>query len=320
MTKRPILERRPIKLAPEPVERIWGGQAVKKKFGWTPPEGKTIGEWWILSFRHDHPSFIADGEFKDIPLPQLVEAYPELLGMGVDPALLIKILDSADRLSVQVHPDDRLAREMGLDSGKTECWYYLESEPGAAIYCGLKEGVDLDTFFTRATQNPDPEAMETMMNIVPVKEHSLSFIPAGTLHAIGKGVLLMEVQQNSDTTFRIYDWGRPREVHLEQARQAMEKTLLDNCDEEEILEEGVLVSCEKFIMRKTGGSKSGRFPSSGAAYSSLTCLEGEGAIKCEDYESPFHPGDTWFVPAGCPDIVYENRNEGLWIFSQQPGE
>jgi mannose-6-phosphate isomerase len=320
MKRKPTLEPGPIKLAPEPVERVWGGQAVKKKFGWTPPERKTIGEWWILSFRHDHPSHIADGEFKGIPLPQLVQAYPELLGEEVDPALLIKILDSADRLSVQVHPDDELAREMDLDSGKTECWYYLESDPGAAIYCGLQEGVDLDTFFERATRNPDPETMEAMMRIVPVKEHTLSFIPAGTLHAIGKGVLLMEVQQNSDTTFRIYDWGRPREVHLDQARRAMEIPRLDGRDDEEVLEKDVLVSCEKFTMRRTGLEKSGRFPATGPAYSSLTCLEGEGRIICKDYESPFRPGDTWFLPARCPDIHYENREGGLWIFSQQPGE
>lgn len=251
MKTKQAVPRSPIKLAPVPVDRVWGGKAVEKQFGWKPPPDRTIGEWWILSFRHDHPSVIADGFFVGIPLPQLLYAHPELLGLDAEPALLIKILDSADRLSVQVHPDDRLAKEMGLDSGKTECWYYLESAPGAKIYCGLADGVDLDTFLDHAAKSPEPDDMEALLKAVPVKEGALSFIPAGTVHALGKGVLMLEVQQNSDTTFRIYDWGRPREVHIDQARRAM-KAAQESSD---IADDGSdaerLVHCAKFDLRRT---------------------------------------------------------------------
>lgn len=305
----------PMKLKPEPVERVWGGEAVKRKFGWTPPEGKTIGEWWTLSFRHDHPSVVADGAFEGIPLPQLIYAHPELLGEGVEPALLIKILDSAQRLSVQVHPDDRLAREMGLDSGKTECWYYLESEPGALIYCGLKGGVDVASFFEKAKQNPGPEEMAALMNGVDVKEGELSFISAGTLHAIGEGVLLMEVQQNSDTTFRIYDWGRPREVHLEEAMHTMLETEPEDSEVHPSAESGPLVKCGKFIMSRIPCQGKETLPPTGNVYGALTCLDGQGRLSCEGYESDYRTGDTWFLPAGSPALVIEG--EALMIHSTQ---
>jgi mannose-6-phosphate isomerase len=258
---------------------------------------------------------VADGAFEGIPLPQLVYAHPELLGEGVEPALLIKILDSAQRLSVQVHPDDRLAREMGLDSGKTECWYYLESEPGALIYCGLKEGVETAPFFEKARQNPGPEEMAALMNAVEVKEGELSFISAGTLHAIGKGVLLMEVQQNSDTTFRIYDWGRPREVHLDDALRAMVETQPEEAEVHPSAERGTLVKCGKFIMSRIPCRGREAFPPTGPVYGALTCLDGQGAIRCEGYTSGYRGGDTYFLPAGCPALELEG--DSIWIHSTQ---
>ena len=137
-----------MKLRPEPVERVWGGSAVRKLFGWKAPDGKRIGEWWILSFRREHVSTILEGSFAGIPLPQLTAAHPELLGDQAAPALLIKIIDPAKRLSVQVHPDDRLAKAMGLDSGKTECWYFLPSHPKARIFFGLKAGTVTESLYS----------------------------------------------------------------------------------------------------------------------------------------------------------------------------
>jgi len=312
-----MIQRIPIKLKPEPVERVWGGVAARRAFGWAPPEGKTIGEWWVLSFRHDHPSWISEGEFEGHPLPQLIHAQPELLGENVEPALLIKILDSAQSLSVQVHPDDKLAKEMGLDSGKTECWCYLDSEPGAFIYCGIKDGVSSKEFFDIAENSPTPSAMDHAMEKVHVKEGALSFISAGTVHAIGQGVFLMEVQQNSDTTFRIYDWGRPREVHIKEARMAVDNSNPEPFRINDGQEAGVLVECDKFVVDRFRFEKDGTIPSTGETYSSITCLAGKGEIKCESYHSPFNKGDTWFIPAECPALLVNGSDESVWIVSSQ---
>ncbi len=307
--------RLPIKLRPEPVERVWGGDSVKKVFGWSPPEGKTVGEWWTLSFRQDHPSIIAEGEHEGMSLPRLINDHPELLGDGRPPALLIKIIDSAQRLSVQVHPDERLAEKLGLDSGKTECWYFLESDPDAKIFCGLEEGADPDAFFARAEENAPPDEMERFMKQVPVRSGGLAFISAGTVHAIGEGVMLLEVQQNSDSTFRIYDWGRPREVHLKKARQAMEEAATEQA---EIDEQGTtLVSCSRFIMDRIAIDSRGTLPPTGGTYASITCLEGAGEISAPNHKSAFQKGDSFFLPAGCPELLMDCPGKGMWIRSYQ---
>jgi len=307
----------PIKLIPEPVERVWGGEGAKRVFNWTPPNNIKVGEWWILSFRHDHPSWIGDGEFQGHPLPQLIYAYPELLGPSVNPNLLIKILDSADALSIQVHPDDALAQKMELDSGKTECWLYLESNPKAFIYCGIKSEVSPDEFFKAAKNNPSPEKIESLLNKKYVKRGDLSFIPAGEVHAVGKDVLLLEVQQNSDTTFRIYDWGRPREVHINEAKLAVMESKPNSARVDPSVQNGVLVSCDKFRMTRFGFDREGRIKAPGSTYASVTCLEGQGKIQCKNYLSNFEKGDTWFLPARCPEIVIKGTGNSVWILSNQ---
>lgn len=313
----------PMKLAPHPVERVWGGCAVEKAYGWKAPEGKTIGEWWTLSFRHDFPSEIADGRFAGIPLPQLTAAHPELLGQGVEPELLIKFLDSADRLSVQVHPDDALAKEMGLDSGKTECWYYLESEPGATIYHGIRKGIEIDAFIDEAAKNPPPEKMLSLIDAKEVKAGELSLIRAGTVHAMGAGVFLMEVQQNSDTTFRIYDWGRPRPLHIEEARKALKNAKPDAMDSCEVTSDAPTLTCDKFVMNRievSGTSdkpEANKVPDPGDAYACLSIIHGSGKLVCDGYESGFEGGDTFFLPAKCPSLSIEGKSETVCIFSQQ---
>lgn len=299
--------RRPYKLAPAPVERVWGGAAAAAVFGWRAPEGRRIGEWWVLSFRRDAPSVVAEAPFEGIPLPQLTAAHPELLGPEGRPDLLVKIIDSEARLSVQAHPDDALAREMGLDSGKTECWVFLSSRPGARIYFGLREGTDPELFFRRARENAPPAVMEAMLNSVPVEEGACAFIRAGTLHAIGEGVLLLEVQQNSDTTFRIYDWGRPREVHLEAAERAVKRCGVLTAEIEPPRPAGVLVACDKFVLERLRFAGEEPLSPREETWSGLTCIGGSGTIGRPDYESSFAAGDTYFLPAGCPALRVRPR-------------
>lgn len=304
----------PVKLVPEPVERVWGGTGVRRLFGWEPPSGGRIGEWWILSYRRDHPSLIDDGEFRGIPLLQLVQAHPELLGSDGRASLLLKFVDSADRLSVQVHPDDALAAQMGLDSGKTECWYFLESRPGAVIYCGLKQGIDPETFFETVAKEPAPGAVEALLEAVPVRKGRTAFIRAGTVHAIGAGVVLLEVQQNSDTTFRIYDWGRPREVHLEQARRAVMNT--GGGANRGDAPPGTIAASHLFLLREVRVPGGGPLLPPERTWSAVTCLEGRGRLSCETHTSMFVAGDTYFLPAGCPPIAFEGDDRACWVFSQ----
>ena len=212
-------------------ERIWGGRKLKTMYGKPIPENVLIGEAWLVS---DHPgdeSVIAEGPLKGRTLQELIAADPAaFLGGKAKPTpggrfpLLLKILDSAEHLSVQVHPDDACAERLGEpDVGKTEMWHVLHAEPGSELICGLDPNVARDTF---ARAIPDG-SVETFMNRFNVRPGTTAFVAAGTVHAIGGGIVLAEIQQNSDLTYRIYDWGRvgtdgkPRELHIDKALEAI---------------------------------------------------------------------------------------------------
>lgn len=307
----------PFKLEPAPVERVWGGSKVSDLFGWSAPVGTTVGEWWLLSFRSDCPSRAAEGPLAGKTMPQIAASHPSLLGEDVEPALLVKIIDSAAKLSVQVHPDDALAREMGLDSGKTECWYYLDSTPGAQIYAGLRDRIDTASFFRLAASNPAPEVMTETLDSVPVRQGEITFIPAGLIHAIGENVVLLEVQQDSDTTFRIYDWGRPRQTHLPEAeravaRQEPPRTAVPGEDSE-----GTLVDCPYFSMRRLTLGATGTLPAPGPVYSLATFLAGSGVLFSEGGESRFEAGDSYFLPASSEAVDLKTEGGATVVLSQQ---
>ncbi len=307
----------PFKLEPTPVERVWGGSRVHDLYGWSAPPGTIVGEWWVLSFRNDYPSRAASGPLKGMALTEAAALLPSLLGDGVEPALLVKIIDSAEKLSVQVHPDDDLARDMKLDSGKTECWYYLDSTPGARIYAGLNDTIDRDGFFRLAASNPPPGEMTERLLSVPVREGDFTFIPAGLIHAIGENVVLLEVQQDSDTTFRIYDWGRPRQVHLSEAEQAVVRFKPAESSIRSEEGDGTLVSCPYFSMNRLSIDRTGTLPAPGEIYSLATFLKGSGVIRSADEECPFQAGDSFFLPARSEAVEVRSRASALVVLSRQ---
>jgi len=210
----------PLLFRPSFKERIWGGTKLKKIFNDTSLEGN-IGEAWVIS---DHPngkSVIVNGEFAGRTLSDMLQICPEWFCSSHIRSfpLLVKLLDSNEELSVQVHPDDEYAiRNEAGESGKTECWYIIESEPGAEIVFGHK-AKNRKEFIKLSEENKWNELLVR----VPVKPGDFFFIPSGTVHAIGKGIVLLEVQQNSDITYRIYDYnrigldGKKRDLHLEKA-------------------------------------------------------------------------------------------------------
>lgn len=221
----------PLKFKPRFKERIWGGNTLADRMGKKLPEGKKIGESWELSGVEGDISVVSNGKLKGNNLEELIEVYMgELVGdkvfsqFGIEFPLLIKLIDARDVLSIQVHPDDELARERHNSYGKTEMWYVIDNEPGSFLYVGFKEKVSRGQYLDAVAEGTLPELLARW----EVKPGDAYFIPAGTIHAIGKGLLIAEIQQTSDVTYRVDDWGRlddngkPRELHTELAVDAID--------------------------------------------------------------------------------------------------
>jgi mannose-6-phosphate isomerase len=225
----------PIKFKPRIKERIWGGQAILKKKGSAASrlaKDKLYGESWDLSSVKGDISVVANGMLKGNNLEEIIEVYMgSLIGeknyerYGLTFPLLIKSLDCHDVLSVQVHPNDELAAERHNSYGKTEMWYVSGCEEGAALYVGFKDtSITREEYLAAVNEDRLPE----ILNRVEVKVGDVFFIPAGTVHALGKGIEVLEIQQTSDVTYRIYDWnrvddkGNPRELHTALAVDAID--------------------------------------------------------------------------------------------------
>jgi len=211
----------PFILEPAYKDYIWGGSRIPLRFNRNQPEG-VYAESWELSDRPEGMSVVANGLLKGQSLADLVTRFgKELLGHGIKSAsfpLLVKLIDAKDRLSIQVHPDDASVGR-GIGEAKTEAWHILEAPKGGQVFAGLKPGIDEATFLSALKAG----RLEETLQSVPAAAGDTIFIPGGRIHAICEGMLILEVQQNSNTTYRVYDWGRvdkagkPRELHLEQA-------------------------------------------------------------------------------------------------------
>jgi len=208
----------PLILDPAYKDYIWGGDRIPALFDRPLPPG-TYAESWELSDRPEGMSHITNGTWKGASLSELVTRFgPELIGRGVSSAnfpLLVKLIDARERLSIQVHPDDALAAK-GLGEAKTEAWHILHAPPDAKVFAGLTPNATATTFLAALKEN----RLESCLQAVPVKTGDTIFIPGGRLHAICEGLVLLEVQQSSNTTYRVYDWGRvgkdgkARDLHL----------------------------------------------------------------------------------------------------------
>lgn len=197
--------------------RIWGFHDLAPWYDFKT-EGEPIGEVWLTG---ESECKVASGPFVGQSLQQVTAAHgKELLGNvygdGEFP-LLIKLLFPKEKLSVQVHPNDELAQKYGEPRGKTECWYALDAQEGAAVALGIKEGATVD----QIKESIPAGTLEDLLEMVPVKKGDMLFVDAGTVHAMGPGVVILETQQTSDRTYRMYDYGRPRELHLEKSFEAM---------------------------------------------------------------------------------------------------
>lgn len=294
----------PIFLDPVFKYRIWGGSRLNQLYGYDIPSPNT-GECWGISAHPHGQSTVKNGEFSGLTLGDLFDKHPQLFNSDSDTfPLLIKILDASDDLSVQVHPDDLFAgqHENG-ERGKTECWYVLESEPGAEIVFGHRA-----TSKEEFTQMITDGNWAQLLCKVEVKAGDFFYVPSGTIHALGKGIVVLETQQSSDTTYRVYDYERPdaegkfRELHLDKAiavtnvphySPEFQYHTLSHHDAKLT----TLVSNEFFTVQKwcvNGNVSLGSKPN----FVNATVISGDGELTCDDQTYSLCKGDHFILPAG----------------------
>lgn len=221
----------PLKFKPVFLEKIWGGQKIHTVLGLDFSPLPNCGEVWALSGVPGNQSKIVNGFLKGNELNEILEIYmDELVGdtvyekYGNEFPLLIKFIDANQYLSIQVHPDDTLAKKRNIGRGKTEMWYILDAEPGASLIRGFSRDVTPELYL----EYLEKKKLEEILQVEPVNRGDCFYIPAGTVHALGPGILLAEIQQTSDTTYRIYDWdrvddqGKSRDLHLDLALEAID--------------------------------------------------------------------------------------------------
>ena len=270
---------RPFRLKPELVERVWGNHDLRP---WYPVESdKAIGEAWLSG----DGCVIESGPMAGKTLGEAVGKFP----------LLVKMLFPQDKLSVQVHPDDAHAARLGaVTEAKTECWYILQAEPGATVALGLKPGVDVEA--VRAAI--EGGTLESLVENVPVAAGDMVYVPAGTIHAIGPGVVILEIQQNSDTTYRLYDYGRPRELHLEKGARVLKLTTDAGLVTAKAVEGGVeLIRVPHFTVERYEVSGERSFKRAAGA-EVLIALAGNGSVESDGDEVGLLPRQAVIVPAG----------------------
>ncbi len=291
----------PLKFGPIYKERIWGGNKLREVFGREMPKGKRIGESWELADLPEDKSKIINGELAGETIESVIRKYPqEITGskkFKLPFPLLIKILDCGDILSVQVHPDKETCKRMGKGDFKTECWYIIEAKPGAVIYKGLKKGTTKEKF-ARAIKDG---TVDRLLIKVPVKVGECHFLPAGTPHAIGAGLLIAEIQTPSDTTYRVYDWnrvddkGKPRPLHIEEALESIHYD--SSGDNLSVASVGRLVDSEYFKVDKGHQARNCEMLLAAGKMKTIMIMNGFGAITGNNKTVDFKAGDTILIPA-----------------------
>lgn len=236
----------PLLLEPRYLDKVWGGRRMETVLGRRLPPDAKVGEAWEVHDRGGRASVVRNGPLAGTSIADLRGSEPPF-------PLLVKILDASETLSVQVHPDAAAAARLSAPDApsepKTECWFVLHAEPGARVWRGLKEGVTRDAFAAAIAGG----SVADLLHSFEVASGDTVFVPAGTVHTIGAGVLLAEVQQNSDTTYRLFDWGRPREVHVREGLESVhfgprspDKVPPQTIADEDHVEHRLLVRCPQF--------------------------------------------------------------------------
>lgn len=301
----------PLKLTPAVKDYIWGGTRLREEYGVDAPLDR-LAEAWVLSCHPQGENVVASGRYQGMTLAGAIqEMGPECLGSHAQRfdyfPILIKLIDAKENLSVQVHPDDAYARRVEHEFGKTEAWYILDAQEGAELIYGFQKEISKEEFRRRIAD----QTLLEVVNRVPVKKGDLFFIESGTLHAIGKGILLAEIQQNSNTTYRVYDYGRvgadgkPRELHVDKAVEVTRCAPPAHSGRPqgepqpfEGYTKTLLVSCELFTSQLLEIDTQAVLDAEEASFVSLLVLEGEGTLTSCGQTLPLKKGESIFLPAG----------------------
>jgi len=308
----------PFKFKPVFKEVIWGDQRLRTELNKDIPTDQKIGESWELSAVKDNYSVVKNGFLAGNTLPELIEVYMgDLVGekifdtYGEKFPLLFKFIDANDVLSIQVHPDDELARERHNDNGKTEMWYVIAAEEGAELISGFNREMDKETYLRHLNNNTLPE----ILNHEKVQAGDVFYLPAGRVHAIGAGILLAEIQQTSDITYRIYDWnrvgkdGNPRQLHTDQALDAIDYTYYGEYKTHYELkknEASNLVQCDYFTTNILELDKPRqRDMIELDSFVVYMCMDGKVEITYNEENSVLiEKGETILVPNSIEHLVY----------------
>lgn len=309
-----------VKLQAAYKDYLWGGTTLKEQYGKTT-DLEIVAESWELSTHPDGQSVVSSGPDAGMPLQAYLEKLGEgCLGTSVDPStklpILIKLIDAQQPLSIQVHPDNEYALRVENEYGKTEMWYIVDCQEGASLYFGVNQSLTKEEFKKRIEDNTVLEVLKE----VPVHKGDVFFIKAGTIHAIGAGIVICEIQQNSNTTYRVYDYGRvgkdgkPRELHID---KALDVSYLQPIESDfkpmgpEIEDENattvVLASCEYFTTFETKLHGTSTIDVDEESFASMIILEGEMTLKNGDTTLNVTKGDSVFISANS-GIVEMNGN------------
>lgn len=298
-----------MKLLPSGKDYLWGGTRLKDEYG-KKIDMTPLAESWECSVHPDGPCYVVNGRYKGKTLKEVLDEHPEYIGTKANGEfpILAKFIDAKKDLSVQVHPDDEYARKKEKDNGKTEMWYIIDADQGASLIYGFKHKVSKE-ILERAIEQGE---LDKHLQKVEVHKGDLFFVPAGTVHGIGKGILLAEVQESSNVTYRVYDYdrvdknGKKRELHFDKAVQVMDMGIAPDIKQKKRLvkyypgcSRELLCRCKYFETERIQVTKGFSFSVMENSFQVLMCLDGYGQVEVDgDNPVRFSKGETVFLPAG----------------------
>lgn len=301
-----------LKLIPAGKDYLWGGTRLRDEYG-KKIELTPLAETWECSVHHDGPSHIMNGEFKGRTLADVLKSHPEYLGTKVkngELPVLIKLIDAKKDLSVQVHPDDEYARVYEHQNGKTEMWYVIDADEGASLIYGFQHKVTPEIL----KEAVDTGTLDKHLQKVGVHKGDVFYVPAGTVHGIGSGILIAEIQESSNVTYRVYDYdrvdkkGKKRDLHFSKAVQVMDMGVALEAKQKSRLvkyypgcSRELLCRCKYFETERIQVTKGFSFSVMEESFQVVMCLSGYGEIETANAEIKpmrFQKGETMFLPAG----------------------
>ena len=314
----------PLQFDPILKERIWGGEKLKTELN-KPITSKITGESWEISTVKGDVSVIANGALKGKSLMDVINDDPdEILGtevyarFGKEFPLLFKYLDAREDLSIQVHPNDALAKELHDSFGKTEMWYIMQADDDARIIVGFKENSNAAEYL----EYLENKTLLSILDDVKVKSGDVFFLETGTVHAIGAGLVVAEIQQTSDITYRLYDFdrvdanGATRELHVDLALDAINYNVTETKKEysKDINKSNVVVDCPYFTTNYIPLDGTITVKKDGKSFTVYMCIEGQFEIDYNDTVYKYKKGDTVLIPAGISELIISGKASILEIY------